>query len=120
MKARWVSEAALPCPPGIGRSIVASWIPGVFHQITTLELSGQSPLARLTESIKSGQKWEDVKQGEAFFVTQIIKCNRKGISRDEDYMDPVYERKYERLDDAKNGHKTIVELFASGKPLPPA
>jgi hypothetical protein len=35
-------------------------------------------------------------------------------------MNPVYEREYETLEDAKNGHKTILELFASGKALPPA
>jgi hypothetical protein len=120
VKARWVSEDPAPVLPGVGRAIVASWIPGRFHQITTLQISGQSRLARLTEAIASARKLDGVKQGNPFYTTQIIKCSKDGISQEDDYMNPVYEKDYETLDEAKNGHKTIVALFVAGKPLPPA
>jgi hypothetical protein len=118
MKARWILEDPAPELPGIGRAIVASWIPGRYHQITTLSMDGKSDLSRLTESIRTGKSLKDVQQGERYFITQIIKCSKDGISHEDDYLSPIYEKEYETLEKAKEGHRMTVDLFAFGKPLP--
>jgi hypothetical protein len=118
MKARAVWEDPSPSSPAIGRAIVASWMPGRFHHITTLMCGGSAPLARLTESMITGIPFADIREARCRFVTQIIKCDRDGISSEDDYMSPVYEREYDNADAAKEGHKIILDLFAKGRALP--
>ena len=115
VKARWVYEDPEPAPRRIGWAVVASWIPGRFHLVFTFEMTGESPLERLTECFRSGKKFKDLQQGRHFFITSIAKCDEKGIVKEKHYMSPIYEKEYETLEDAKNGHRTIVDLFASGK-----
>jgi hypothetical protein len=112
MKARWISENPEP-PGGIGCAVVASWIPGRFHKISTIEFDGSSAMEKLTESLQLGKKTE---RGKRFFKTQIAKCDKHGFVGN--WESPVYEREYETLEGAKEGHRIIVALFGAGKPLP--
>lgn len=63
MRVRWVLEFA----------IVASWIPGRFHVVSTIEMDGKSTTAVFTEALRLGKKMEDVKQGRHY----IHNSNRK-------------------------------------------
>jgi hypothetical protein len=114
MKARWIFEDPDP-PGGIGMAIVASWVPGRFHKISTIEFTGESAMEKLTESLRSGKKAE---RGRQFFKTQIAKCDKHGFVGGS-WSSPVYQKEYETLEAAKEGHKIIVALFGAGKPLPP-
>jgi hypothetical protein len=109
MKARSIVELPPPNPRCIGWAIVASWMPGRFHQITTFQTTGESTLPKL---------FGEAAPEKPVTITQIIKCNKDGISSEDDYMVPVYEREYETLDAAREGHKITLALFAAGKPLP--
>jgi len=120
VKARWVSEDPAPNLPGIGRAVVASWIPGRFHLISTIESDGRSLEARFTEALQSGKNLEEVERGRQFFKTQIVRCDKHGDHKPDAWFTPLYEREYQTREEARRGHKTIVALFAAGKPLPPA
>jgi hypothetical protein len=113
MKARWVSDNPSPDESTIGQTIVASWFPGRFHLVTTIILDGKSPLARLTHSINTGQPFKEIEAAPERFVTQIFRCDQHGFVRD--VFHPVYEREHATREEAKAGHKIVLELFSSGK-----
>jgi hypothetical protein len=113
MRARWVFHNPELIGNVIGQSVVASWWPGRFHLISTIAMDGTSAGERLSESLKTGRPFQDVKAGQVKFLTQIFRCNKDWIVRD--FSKPLYEQRYVSRDEAAAGHKLIVELFSAGK-----
>jgi hypothetical protein len=111
MRARWVLNDPSPEEPHVGWAIVASWWPTLYHAVSTIRMDPVSPLRRLTRSLTTGKYSSDPLAEE--FVTQVFRCNRDGYIRSFDH--PLYEREYSELEQAKLGHKEVVDLLEQGK-----
>jgi hypothetical protein len=104
MRARWVSPRPKPELPIVGQAIVATWWPGRYHFVSTIQLDPTDPLRRLTEKISGHQQTEA-------FVTNVYRCNKDGWWGDNS---PLYERTYETLEEAKGGHEQALRLVSQG------
>ena len=113
MGARWVLEDPAPQLPIVGQAIVASFWPGKFFSIQTLQLDPSSPLHKLTRSLQLRVSYDDVPPEPPGFVTLIRKCDRHGWLKSLDDP-PLYEREYSNLAQARNGHKETVASFSNG------
>jgi hypothetical protein len=113
MRARWVLRNPSSKLPGVGTAIVASWWPGTCYLVSTIQLDSSSPLARLTQTLKSGERYEDVRPGPDVFATQVFKCDSNGWVKSFDT--PLYEREYVALAEATAGHDEAVNLLAQGQ-----
>ncbi|HEY0551672.1 MAG TPA: hypothetical protein VGF13_18855 [Verrucomicrobiae bacterium] len=113
MKARWVLRYPSRELPFVGQAVVASWWPGKYYFVSTWRLDSSSPLHRLTQSLKQGVPFTDADVGQERYMTQILKCTKDGIS--ESFDDPLYEREYSDLSEAKAGHNESVDLLEQGR-----
>lgn len=111
MRARWVLNDPSPELPLVGRAIVASWWPTVYHAVSTVQLDSASALARLTRSLVTGEYSSGPLPDR--FVTQVFRCDRQGWIKSFDH--PLYEMEYADLLKAKPGHKEVVDLLGQGK-----
>lgn len=115
MKARWVQHNPFDNHdnPGIvGQAVVASYWPGRYYLVSTIELDSGSPLSRLTKSIETGVHLGDVIPGPNTFLTGIYRCDKFGFTRS---YEPLFANEWAERSDAKAGHDLIVSLFANGK-----
>ncbi len=114
MRARWVSERPNPeLPTIVGQAIVASWWPGKYYFVSTIQVPSSSPLALLAQSLINNTPYEEVKPGLDVFITQVFRCDENGWA--ESFDNPLYEREYVGLAQAKLGHSEVVDLLAAGK-----
>jgi hypothetical protein len=110
MRARWVSEQPRPEPETIGRAIIASWWPMTYHWLSTIRLDADSPTL-LVEAIRLNRRYEDVQLPTEMYVTNVYRCNRIGVIRG----NPLYERQYENLVEAQQGHRETFEALVAGR-----
>ena len=110
MQARWVSERA-HSPPVLAATVVASWWPGRYFRVSTVEtdLKWRDKMLKL-----SGEKGTPPPR----CVTQVFSC--RGVwagytASTRSLRNPLYEREYAERSDAEEGHREIVELLAAGK-----
>jgi len=113
MRARWVSQRPSPVIPIVGQAIVASFFPGRFYFVSTIQLDSSSPLSKLTRSIELKVPYNDVPPVPDDFVTQVFRCNKDGWVKSFDH--PLFEKIYSDLSQARNGHNEAVELLSQGK-----
>ena len=111
MRARWVSER--PCaPPVLAATVVASWWPGRYLRVSTVETDVQwrDKMLKLSEGTGTPPPPR--------CVTQIFSC--RGVwagytASIKSLRNPLYEREYAEKSEAEKGHREIVELLAAGK-----
>lgn len=113
MRARWVHHYPSPKSPVLGQALVASFLPGKYYLVSTIQLDSSSPLSRLTRSIDKGIAYQDVAPEPDGFVTGVFRCDKMGWAKSLD--NPLYEREYSDLSQAECGHREIVELLAKGQ-----
>jgi hypothetical protein len=97
----------------VAQTQVASFLPGRFYLVSTIELDPSSPLSKLTRSLELGVAYNDVPPGPGEFITQVFSCNKDMLV--ESFDDPLFERKYSTLSQAKIGHNETVDLLSMGK-----
>jgi len=78
MKARWVLHYPAPELPGIGMAIVASWWPGRFYKVSTVQLDSAAPIAELTRSLEQHVPFGQATPAPAKYITQVLKCTKDG------------------------------------------
>ena len=110
MRARWVSERA-HSPPVLAATVVASWWPGRYFRVSTVEtdLQWRDKMIKLSEGTGAPPPPQ--------CVTQIFFC--RGFwagytASTKSLRNPLYEREYARKSEAGTGHREIVELLAAG------
>ena len=113
MRARWTEDINWNRPPIVGQTIVASFWPGRYYLVATIELDSPSPMSRLTRSLSTGVAYNDVAPEANGFVTDVVRCDKMGFTRS--FENPLYERDSSDLDQAKLGHREIVGLLSSGQ-----
>jgi hypothetical protein len=101
MRARWVSPRPAPELPIVGQAIVATWLPGRYYFVSTIQLDLTDPIRRFDRknlgaaanrgfpyerlSVQQGWMWAD--------------------------NSPLYERRYETLEEAEAGHVQTLSLL---------
>ncbi|MGD1019942.1 MAG: hypothetical protein ABSA12_11570 [Verrucomicrobiia bacterium] len=111
MRARWVSERPF-APPVLAATVVASWWPGRYLRVSTVETDVQWRDKMLRLSAGTGA------QPPPLCVTQVFVC--RGVLASytasvKSLRHPLYEREYADKSEAEKGHREIVELLAAGK-----
>lgn len=114
MHARWVLEHPSPELPTVGQAIGASWWPGRYYWVSTVQLDPSNPLMQLVAKSKSIMTGEPMVPASEKFVTNVYRCDREGWVPEKEYGQPLYERMYENLGAAKHGHAQAVALLTQG------
>lgn len=123
MRARWVSEiinagdGTVVDRGGSGTAsvvvfstMVASFWPGKYFLVSTSHVEGNNPLERLTLSMKTGARFEEVTMAD-YFSTLVWRSSRDMTLTSE----VLYEQKYPNVEEAKVGHQKIVGELAQGR-----
>jgi hypothetical protein len=107
---RCILDDPSPEFPGLGRTVLASWIPWRYYLVQTVGAGFDplSPIEKLTAAISG-------KAPEPWFTTQVCNCDRMGLYNSEKVW---YEREYATLDEARAGHRETVEALLNGR-MPP-
>jgi hypothetical protein len=118
MHVRWVSHNSSPELPIVGQAKIASFWPGRFYFVSTVQhqLHSSSPLSKLTRDLRSlqpGASYNEVPLEQDMFITQIFRCNKHGWVKSFD--DPLFEREYSSLSQARIGHNEAIDLLSKGK-----
>jgi hypothetical protein len=113
MRARWVLHSPSPEIPIVGQARVATWWPGRYYFVSTIQLDSSSPLHRLSESIKQGVPYDEATLGPDRYVTQVFRCTRDGIVKS--FAEPLYQLEYADELAARAGHKHTVDLLEQGR-----
>ena len=111
MRARWISER--PCAhPVLFATVVASWWPGRYFRVSTVEtdLQWRDKMVRLAEGTGTPPP--------PWFLTQVFSC--RGVLTGytagvKSLRNPLFEREYAERSEAEQGHRQTVELLAAGK-----
>jgi hypothetical protein len=110
MQARWVSDR--PCsPPVLLATVVASWWPGRYFRVSTVETDVQWRDKMLKLSGETGTP-------PPRYLTQVFSCGGvpTGYTASiKSLRNPLYEREYAERPEAEKGHREIVESLAAGK-----
>jgi len=107
---RCILDDPSPQPPGVGRTVLAGWIPWRCYLVQTVGAGFDplSPIEGLTAAISG-------KPPEPWFATQVCNCDRMGLYNPEKVW---YEREYATVDEARAGHRETVEALLNGR-MPP-
>jgi hypothetical protein len=111
MRARWVSERVCS-PPVLFATVVASWWPGRFFRVSTVQTDIQWREKMIKMSEGKGT------QAPPNFLTQVFRCRGAPASYTasvDSLRHPLYEREYGEEADAEKGHRQTVEFLAAGK-----
>ena len=76
---------------------------------------GTSAVARLGESISTKKPFNEIKSASVSYQSTISLCDRTGIAKEKDIEEPLYTKTYVSLEEARAGHRAIVELVATGR-----
>ena len=113
LHARWSSSLPSPQLPVVAQTVVASWVPGRYYFVSTIQLDTSSPLAKLTRTLQTGEKFGDVPDEVTGYITQVVRCNKHMVVKS--FAHPLFEREYSTLSDAQAGHQTVVAQLESGR-----
>ena len=114
MRARWVSRNPSPKLPLVGQAQVASLLPWSYYVVSTVKIDQSDSISKITRSLKTGQRGtplKDLPSGPDVFITQVFKCDKDLVVKS---FDPLFEREYTELSDARKGHDEVVDLLAMG------
>jgi hypothetical protein len=114
MRARWTDRWENANANIVGQAVVASWWPGRYYFVSTIQADSNSPLRRVTESIASGKPFEDVLSAPEACVTTICRCSKVGFVRDSQWDRPLFQREYSTLTEAQKGHGLTLVLLEHG------
>jgi len=106
MRARWVSRNPSPELPIVGQAKIASFWPGRFYFVSTVQLNSSNALNKLSRSLQ-GVEHNDISAGPNKFITQVFRCNKDMFVKSFD--DPLFERVYSTLPQALIGHNDSPE-----------
>jgi hypothetical protein len=112
MRARWILENPKPELPTVGDARVASFWPGRFFWIHTFQLDSDDPIYKMTRSFELGVPYTELPKEPHRYLTAICRCDRYGIPKNP--SSPLYEREYRDVEEARKGHKEIVDWFFRG------
>jgi hypothetical protein len=94
-------------------AIVATWWPGRYYKVSTVQLDSSSPIAQLAQSMEQKVPFEKVVPGPDKYITQVFRCTADGIVRS--FFEPLFERQYSCISSARAGHKETVDLLERGR-----
>jgi|SRR6185295_3090629 len=117
MRARWVRRDPSPELPGIGSAIVATWWPGRYYKVQTIELDNNSAAAVLIQSLEQKVASSKVVPSPTRYISQVVRCTSDGVV-DWPSSQLIYEREYQTATDARAGHEEIVKALEFGHPPP--
>jgi hypothetical protein len=111
MRARWVSERVCS-PPVLFATVVASWWPGRFFRVSTVQtdIQWRDKMIKMAEGKGT--------EAPPNFLTQVFSCGGALASytaSTNSLRHPRYEREYAEKSEAEKGHRQTVELLAAGK-----
>ena len=119
MRARRVFDFPVEDPNCIGRTIVVRWWPGRNYQVLTLRLDFNTAAGRLIRCLEQGVPYIEAKPAPERFLTRVSRCDNNGLTITvpgyDPLADPLYEREYPDLEEAKAGHAETVGLLATGR-----
>lgn len=98
--------------PVLAATVVASWWPGRYMRVSTVEtdLKWREKMVKLSGGTGAPPP--------PLCVTQVFSCRGfwAGYTATiKSLRHPLYEREYTERSEAEKGHREIVELLASGK-----
>ena|ERR1022692_3065639 len=126
MKARWVLREGpdefglgprahdLATPMSLGSAIVATWWPGRYYRVSTIQLDTSSTAAKAVESLKTGVPLHEIPLKVTGYVTQVAKCDKMGWVGDW-IANTLFERTYADAAEAQAGHNEVVDLLQKGR-----
>lgn len=103
----------------VGQAWVASFWPWKYYYVSTVQLHLDDPseplsqLARMARGMKLGVSYNEVPPMPDKFITHVHKGDRNQWVKSFD--DPLFEREYSNLSEARIGHNEVVELLSKGK-----
>jgi hypothetical protein len=83
----------------------------MYYWLSTIRLDADSPTLRLAEAVRLNRRYEDVQLSAEMYVTNVYRCSRVGVIRG----NPLYERQYENLVVAQQGHRETLEALVAGR-----
>lgn len=103
-------------PNRVGHSVVITWWPGRIYSVLTFRIDQGEALHSLTLSIEQGVPLDQARPGPEEFITVVNRCDSNGIITGSmgQIPEPLYERKYSELENAKAGHAEVVNVLARG------
>jgi hypothetical protein len=111
MRARWVSERVCS-PPVLFATVIASWWPGRFFRVSTVETDIQWREKMHKLSGDTGTSPPPCCLTQVFLCRGALASYTASINS---LRHPLYEREYAEKSEAENGHRQTVELLAAGK-----
>ena len=73
----------------------------------SIRLDPTHPLGRLTEALRTGTSYDEVGAAPEEYLTSVYRCKSSlGLI----YGDPLHQRIYKNLSDAKDGHRDVLRL----------
>ena|SRR2546423_6922868 len=114
MRARWVDDDPVPRLPRIGTTVIARWRPGLYYLVSTIKLDDTSQMQRLIRSLDRGGPFGSAPPSPNCFVTHVVRCDKHGIAKSWD--EPLVEIEWETVEEATEGHKRAVKLYAGQNP----
>src|SRR5437762_4161594 len=100
MRPRWIDDDRTMRGDRVAHTIIAKWRPWVHYLVSTFRVDSSSPTQQMIRSLDSQQSSDD------YFVTRVVRCGRYGVARPE--SEPLLERKYRTVDEARAGHDEAV------------
>jgi len=106
MRPRWIDDDRTMRGDRVAHTIIAKWRPWVHYLVSTFRIASSSAIQRAISSLDAQRASHD------YFVTRVVRCSRYGVARPG--SEPLLERGYNTIDEAKRGHAEAVTSF-SGK-----
>jgi hypothetical protein len=109
MRSRWIDDDRVTKGDRVAHTVIAKWRPWVHYLVTTSRIDKTSPVQRMISSVKTESASDDSSMT-GHFVTCVVWCSRYGVARSD--AEPLLEREYRTIDEAKAGHDEAVNAFA--------
>jgi hypothetical protein len=109
MKPRWIDDDRSTKDGRVGYTLIAKWRPWLYYLICTFRIDGKSPVQRMISGLDTGLPMDRTPVRADYFVTRVVRCNRFG--RSDPTAEPLLEREYQTIDQAKLGHEEAVSRF---------
>jgi hypothetical protein len=109
MKPRWIEDDRKTKGDRVGYTLIAKWRPWLYYLICTFRVDGKSPMQRLISTINTGLPLDRAPGRADYFATRVVRCDRFGCSAPD--AEPLLEREYETIDEARFGHDQAVIMF---------
>jgi hypothetical protein len=109
MRPRWVDDDRSTRGDRVGHTIIAKWRPWVYYLVSTFHIDRKSPIQRIITSLDAAVPSGRAAVAADYFVTRVVRCSRYGVARAD--AEPLFEREYQTIEEAKSGHDEAVNIF---------